>query len=118
MIRFLVLLLLIASPLLLNAQSHSVLRSNAHKLEKQGNFKEALKIYEELISKDLSDFNKSRNDLERAVLCQNRLNLRENFDSLIDTLIKQRPKSWEAYATAGYFYIHKANHNGRLVNGK
>ncbi|MCM8539897.1 MAG: tetratricopeptide repeat protein, partial [Lentisphaeraceae bacterium] len=117
MIRYLALLLL-AFPLFISAQSNSILRQNAQKLEKDGNFKEALKIYEKLISTDTADFALSKTDLDSAVNCQSRLNQREDFDGLIETFLKVRSDDWQAYATAGFFFIHKTQHNGRLVNGK
>ena len=117
MLKFLT-MLLIALPIFTYGQSFSVQRQNAQALQKQGNFKEALKIFEELIEKDTSQYGLSRDDLDRAVQCQNRLRQREDFDSLIEKYLSVRKDDWQAYANAGYFYINKAQHNGRLVNGK
>ena len=111
-------LVFFALPFFIYGQSHSVLRQNANNLEKQGNYKEALAIYEKLISEDLENITKSSDDLKRAVHCQNRLRLRENFDALVETFLKVRKDNWEAYAAAGNAYINLAYHNGRLVNGK
>ena len=99
-------------------QSYSVLRENARNLEKNGNFKEALKIYEQLIEKDTENIENSNDDLHRAVNCQNRMRVQEEFDSLIDKFLKVRSDDWQAYETAGNFYINRAYHNGRLVNGE
>ena len=117
MLKFLSLLFL-TFPMFIYGQSHTVQRQSANKLEKQGNYKEALVIYKKLISDDQSSITRSSEDLRRAVNCQNRLRLRENFDSLIEMYLDSRKDNWEAYAFAGHAYINLAYHNGRLVNGK
>ena len=117
MLKFISLFLFLA-PVFLSAQSHSVQRQNANQLEKQGNYKEALVIYEKLISEDLSNVTTSSDDLSHAVNCLNRLRQREDFDSLVSKFLELRKDSWEAYAFAGHAYIDLAYHNGRLVNGQ
>ena len=89
------------------------MRSQAEKLENEGNWKEAydlrLKLLREVDDKD------SGTDLEKALASQNQLGDQKTFDPLLDELTVSKQGNPDFMLTAGQAYLN-AEHYGQIVD--
>ena len=89
----------------------------AHKLQKDGNFKDAYEKFTKIIIDENVPVEWANHALERSQECLINLEGYEEIDLLIQKFIKPRQKNWQAYKFAGLAYS-RVNHGGHIVNGK
>ena len=90
-------------------------RDNAAKLEKDGNFKEAFGIYQQLLAKNHTS--ESAKDLSHAQSCLQRLNRISEVDALIEEAVKNQPENAVLLDQAGSIYT-SLPHYGYIIAGK
>ena len=90
-------------------------RGKAAKLEKDGNFKEALEIYQQLLGSQRDP--QSGTDLSHARSCLQRLNRISEVDALIENSIKTQPANSSLLDQAASTYV-SLPHYGYIVAGK
>jgi len=90
-------------------------RTKAAKLQKDGNYKEALKLYESLLTETNDD--KSFSDLEDAIRCLSKLNRISEADGLLEKQITLHPKNLPFLITSGRIYASELPHSGSIIAG-
>ncbi len=88
-------------------------REMANKLNKQGNYKEALSLYKELLSGDQP----KPEDLSSAADCLKRLKSADEVDALIEQTMKKHGKNSALLHTAARTYFHQ-NRYGSIIAGQ
>ena len=92
-------------------------RTNASKLSKQGNYKEAYEAASKLALNAKSDPKLVGNDMNLAVSSLQRLNRRSEIDVFREKVIKVHAKNWRLLHTAANSYL-QATHYGYIVSGE
>ncbi len=107
---------------LLSANLHSqddgkAQREKAQKLQKDGNYKDALDIYMKQLGGTEKDTLQLPFELEGAVMCLRRLNRINEFDEVVEKAVFAYPASWRLLAAAARAYFN-IDHYGFIVAGK
>lgn len=76
------------------------LRAEASKLFEEQNWKDALQRYEKLLNLKDQQVSDVVVDMERAIECQRRLDLHDNFDATLQLTILNNPQAWQVYERA------------------
>lgn len=90
-------------------------RQKAEALQKEGNWKDALAIYEELLADENDD--RSGQDLAAAVLSLQALNQQSSRDELVESTLEARPDNWRVLYQAGMIYQGGPSW-GRMLDGE
>ncbi|MFT5854449.1 MAG: hypothetical protein ACI8XO_001693 [Verrucomicrobiales bacterium] len=93
------------------------LRSEAAKLQKDGNWKEALAIWKKALENPTAGGSKTAADLSQASQCLANLNLYEEFDALLEGAVETHKDDWRVLARVGELYF-SAQHYGYLIDGE
>ena len=93
------------------------LRSKAKKLQKQGNFKEAFELWEQVLADPEHGGAAAAEDFQAAAGCLQRLNLHQRFDGFVEKVVGAHPDDWRVLARAGQMYFH-AQHYGYIIDGE
>ena len=91
------------------------LRTQAASHEKEGNYKEAYEIYQQLLDQKLNP--ESANDLSQAQSCLQQLNRIAEVDALIENTIAKQPTNPSLLDRAALIYTG-LSHYGYIVAGK
>ncbi|NWK55681.1 alpha-2-macroglobulin [Verrucomicrobiaceae bacterium N1E253] len=94
---------------------HQVTRNQAQKLQKQGNYKEALAIYQKLIKQ--ADNPHPEQDLERAEVCLDKLKRIDEFDQVREQAVSTHPNDPSLLRLAAVRYLYNA-HDGSIIAGE
>ncbi|MDG2470836.1 MAG: hypothetical protein P8M80_16265, partial [Pirellulaceae bacterium] len=92
-------------------------RKKAVALQKNGNFRDALRIFEELCVSPDTNPKLVPSDLVNATQCLTRLGSIKLFDNLVEKTINAHPKNWRLLRQAAQSYM-SVQHIGKLVSGK
>jgi len=92
-------------------------RKQAAQLLSDGNWKDALNLYRQLVTNPDNDRKLVGDDLVRAVQCLNQLGTHDEIDELIEQAINVHQDNWRLLQTAAEQYRH-VNHWGFIVAGK
>ncbi|MBN1256177.1 MAG: alpha-2-macroglobulin, partial [Planctomycetes bacterium] len=87
-------------------ESQAQLHSQAGQLLKDGNYAEALEIYEKLCSNLETDPKEVGTDLNNAVFCLQSLNRTNEQDALIEKVIATHKHNWRLLRSAARIYNH------------
>ncbi|MBU4122816.1 alpha-2-macroglobulin [bacterium] len=113
----LLLLIGVVAPAVAENNEHVSLRKNAEKLKHDGNYKEALEIYNKLVINPLNNSQKVGEDLQMAVQCMSQLNRIDEADQLIEDAVKIHKNNWRLLMSAARSYFD-AQHSGYIVAGE
>lgn len=113
------LLLSISACFILNlaASSQENLYKKALNLKKAGNYKDALKIFKELVMEKEKDPRLVGNSLMRAIECMRSLNLRKDIDAFREEAIAKHKNNWRFLQTAAYSFSDQ-EHYGYMIAGQ
>ncbi|MBS3821227.1 MAG: alpha-2-macroglobulin, partial [Phycisphaerae bacterium] len=89
----------------------------AAKLEADGNYNDAYKIYSDLALGNALDAEKTASSLLRAIRCLRHLNRRNEIDAFREKVIAAHPESWRVLKTAARTLWH-GQHWGFMVAGE
>jgi uncharacterized protein YfaS (alpha-2-macroglobulin family) len=91
--------------------------SNAAYLQNQGNFKEALEIFQKLTLNP--DYNRDLvpEGLRRAVECLTKLDREGEIDDYCEAVIRIHQENWRLLESAADIYLH-GTHRGSIIAGK
>ena len=92
-------------------------RAKAQKLMLDGNFKDALTLFRELLLRPDTDPKLVGKDLTDAVQCLNQLGIVDEFDELLEGCVAVHAKNWRLLQTAAESY-RSAEHYGFIVAGE
>ncbi|MEM7387652.1 MAG: hypothetical protein AAF514_22175, partial [Verrucomicrobiota bacterium] len=84
------------------------------KLQEEGNYREALDLFEKLLIDPEHKGAEAADHLKRALQCQRNLNRAGEFDSLVERVIDTHTGDWRVLWEAGRAY-RRARHQGTLV---
>jgi uncharacterized protein YfaS (alpha-2-macroglobulin family) len=93
------------------------LRRSARKEYKDGNYKDALKLYEKLLVRKDAKPGMVGNDLNMAINCLVNLNRRNETDDLREIAIEHHKDNWQLLWAAARSYQH-ADHSGYIIAGR
>ena len=100
-----------------NAVDRDVIRKQAQKLQKEGNFKEALEAWQALALDPQEQVREVAPDLEAAVECLRQLNRIGERDLFLELAVQIHAANWEALVVTAQTYFH-GDHHGAIVAGK
>ena len=109
-------LFLLPTSLIAQGEQQKETRTKAAKLQKDGNYKEALALYRELLTE--TDDDKSSSDLEDAINCLAKLNLISKADSLLEKQITRHSTNPSFLITAGKIHTSVLPHHGHIIAGE
>lgn len=92
-------------------------RSKAQKLQKQGNWKEALQIWKAVLADPAHGGRTAADDFSQANLCLANLNLYAEFDEFVEGVIEAHGDDWRVVARAGDLY-YQSQHYGYIIDGE
>ncbi len=93
------------------------LRQKAHKLNQQGNYKDAYEIYSKLaLSADTSP-DGVESDFVASVNCLRHLNRRSEIDGFREAVVKAHPRNWQLFWKAAESLYH-GDHSGYIISGE
>ena len=92
-------------------------RSKAKKLQKQGNYKEALDLWKKVLADPDHAGKEAAGDLSSAVTCLMSANLVEEFDGFVEGTVETHSDDWRVLAEAGKLY-YNALHVGHITAGE
>ncbi len=95
----------------------SSLRTDAQKKYNDGNYKEALAVYEQLLERLDNEPGMVGNDLSMAVNCLANLNRQNETDALREKVIERHANNWQLLWAAAQSYQY-ADHSGYMIAGK
>ncbi|ACL03282.1 alpha-2-macroglobulin domain protein [Desulfatibacillum aliphaticivorans] len=89
----------------------------AEKQRREGNFKDALDLYEQVIGNPNSDPDQTASSLTNAVVCMQRLGRLKEADGLIEKAVELHQDQWRVLYRAAETYF-SMDHNGCRISGK
>ncbi|BDS06872.1 alpha-2-macroglobulin [Oceaniferula spumae] len=89
------------------------MRQQAEKLQKDGNYKEALTVYKKLLTSDQA----TASDLTNGIDCLRKLQSYEETDALLESAIEKHPTNRKILATAATQYM-QLPHHGEIIAGQ
>ncbi len=115
---FLLAVLALLTSVKVTAQEPSTTRlAEAVKLQDQGNYSDALKLYREILGRTDPVSETISTALQRGVACLTNLQLTEEIDKFIEVSIENNPANWRLLRAAATQY-RTATHQGFIVSGK
>ena len=100
-----------------NTDNGLEMRKRAYKLQKAGNYKDALELFKKLVLTAEQDPRQVGPDLDQALNCFRRLNQLKDIDSFREEVIKQRSENWRLLQTAARSYLNN-QHYGFMIAGE
>ncbi len=88
----------------------------ADKLNKDGNYKEALALYEKLIVAPESSGKKLAEQYTSAVQCLHQLNQLAGVDALLEKAVAAHPQDWQLLDAAGKSLLQLGYHYGAIID--
>ena len=107
----------LSDPILAQSVESKQARAKAQADMKNGNFKDALAVFQKLCTSEDTDATKVSSDLANAVNCLNRLGNQKQFDELIEKSISAHSSNWRLLQTAAKQYM-STMHYGYEISGK
>ena len=92
-------------------------RTAAQKLFKEGNFKEALAKFRELLADPKNDSPALSEDYRMTAQAMQRLAMEKDLDELREKVLTDHPLHWRVMQTIAHDYAH-GNHYGFIIAGK
>ena len=92
-------------------------RRKAATLEGQGNYKDALEVYQDLIFKTQDNKDFVQNDIDHAVMCLNNINRSDEIDTFIEKAIAQHKENWRVLQRCAVIYQNQ-QHYGFMISGE
>ena len=99
------------------AQNPLKSRSLAAELQKDGNFAEALLLYQLLIEDSENGGDTAADDLRHGVSCLQQLNRVDELDAFLESAVETHPEDWQVLATTADLYS-SVEHYGFLIGGR
>jgi len=89
------------------------LRTKARELDKQGNYKESLALYQEFLASGSPE----PSDITSAALCLQKLNRLDEVDALIEKVVEKHAHNPSILLRASSVYFQQTHH-GRIIAGE
>ncbi|WP_051326947.1 alpha-2-macroglobulin family protein [Desulfatibacillum aliphaticivorans] len=110
-------LLLVAPAAFSQSANHESPFHQAEKQRREGNYKDALDLYEQLIKDQNSGPEQAASSIQNAVACMQRLGRLKEADGLLEKAVEIHKDQWRVLHRAAETYF-SLDHNGCLVSGK
>ena len=98
-------------------ESISNQRTSAQEKYDDGNYKEALALFEKLLDQKDNEAGMVGNDLNMAINCLTNLNRQNETDALRERVIKRHENNWQLLWSAAQNYQY-TDHSGFMIAGK